>query len=119
MIETDELRLRVPKKLKLTFKKLAKAKNITLNDLGILLIHQLLEKKPDLLSGLHTLVINNLSDQQINLSYRRLISAYSLLMTESPQNTEKFLNKASYFIGESNDFIEQLSNVSKKRGNQL
>lgn len=108
MSQTDELRIRVPRELKQTLKSLAKAKNITLNDLSILLLNQLLKRKPNLLSSLNSLVDRHQADQKMLQSYNRLLSTYSLLISESPENKNRFVYKSNCFIDEAHNFIQQL-----------
>lgn len=105
--EISELRLRVPTELKQTLKQLAIEKQTTLNNLALLLLNQMLGRKPDLISTLSG-SIKFQHDRVLLADYREMMSAYSLLHLESSILTPNFLLNSNRFINKAEKFITQL-----------
>lgn len=106
--QIDELRLRVPTELKQTLKQLAKQRKTTLNNLGFLLINQMLGRKPDLMSTLSDSILRFKYNSVLLADYRAMMSAYSLLHIESSIDSPCFLQSCDRFVDRADKFISQL-----------
>lgn len=106
--QIDELRLRVPTELKQTLKQLAKQRKTTLNNLGFLLINQMLGRKPDLMSTLSDSILRFKYNSVLLADYRAMMSAYSLLHLESSTNSPSFLSNCDRFIRQADKFVSRL-----------
>ncbi len=102
-----ELRFKVPQSLKQNLKILGKAKGISTNRMGTLLVNELLAKKPDLISAMETSIAIVQLEKKIEPSYHQLFTSYSLLTsTEIPEGCENFFNKCRDFQKSADLFVQ-------------
>jgi len=102
---TVEVRIRLPKELKETLAELANQNNTSFNQVVLLLVNRLLNRKPDIFDILRS----SFSAPVLLQSIRRLNTAFSHLRLESPSNTDDFLEKSNRFVDEAKELIKQIA----------
>ena len=78
--QRSEIRLRVSPEVKARLRDLAKSRRTTVNNLGLFLVNDILQKKPDL----EDVLLENKTfrpgiDPQVLVQYRSLLESYSLM----------------------------------------
>ena len=103
-----ELRLRISPEAKHTLKSIAKLRNTTLNNIGVLLINEILYKKPSLRDILfQSKAFKPGIEQNLLEKYKNLAIAYSKLKFFQQHNCVN-LRDCDSFMTASTNFIETL-----------
>lgn len=103
-----ELKLRVPRQLKDQLQQIAKQRKTSLNSLGILLLNEWLERKPNLFSVLFSPIQMLQVNPVLMAFYREMMAAYSKMHFEMDTTTDSFLQNSTRFIQQAEQFITQL-----------
>ncbi len=106
-----ELRFKVPLSLKKELGILGQVKGMSANQVGTLLVRQILEREPNLTTALQSEIRVLHLENKLMPFYYPLLDSYSLLIsTEISQEYEAFLQRGRSFLINANLFIQAINN---------
>jgi hypothetical protein len=80
-----------------------------MNNLGILLINQLLNRSPNLISIIKTQIAVIEKEQDLYAEYQALVTSYGLLKLESSEEPYRFAARGEEFVINAAKFISKLN----------